>query len=353
MELFNTYVNVSQILDSVDFDALYPGFCRYRFALYNSSKICLDGKLIPYQQDFRGNTSIWFDGGYIAIWNMELDCNDDLEILAYDLVHEMFHCHQRKNEESRFPSDLDLLNDPGDIDNFVKKYNENRYLADAYEKSDVEILQKFIWIREERKKVYPHIVLQEWKVETIEGMAEYIGLKALKQINTNKFLTKTNEYVERLRAQSKMLFDIRRISYFSGAIYFLCIEKFGLPVVNDFTKEITAYEQCSAALQPITAEIFPYAFIPAEYNSQKNEKRKIIAKYIDGSSYVPYNASICGYDPMNMYRSDDMVFCNHFVCLNQDGNSININLPVVLRLADGSNQRIIGYYICKERTRQK
>ena len=104
---------------------------------------------------------------------------------------------------------------------------------------------------------------------------------------------------------------------------------------------------------PITAEIVPYTFIPLEYISQNTEKRKDIEKHIAGSTYTACDASICGYDPMNMYRIDDFVFCNHFVCLNKDGNIMNISVPVVLRLADGSNQRIIGYYIYEERTRQK
>ena len=345
MNLLKIYTAVNAILSTVDFTSLFEGFHKYRFALYTSEEIIIDGKIIPYQDGFRGNTSIFYEGEYIAIWNLEFDPIDDPEQLAYCLIHEMFHCHQYTNNETRYPSDFELLNYPDDIDNFVNKYNENKYLADAYEQHDIELLRKFAYIREIRYKVYPSMVCQELKAETLEGMAEYIGLKALESINAEKYHAIVDDYLGKLKTESNLLFDVRRISYFTGTIFFLCLEQFGFSVNNVFASEETAYEQNRIDITDVTAEIISYSFILNNYKQLRQEKRAKVEDHIKHSKYIESDAFICGYDPMNMFRIDDVVFCSYFVCLNENDEVKTINSAVALKLAEGSNQSIVGYYL--------
>lgn len=345
MDMRQLYNAVNTILNMIDFNALFEGFHKYRFALYTSEEIIIEGKVLPYQDEFRGNTSIFYEGEYIAIWNMEFDPIDDPEQLAYCLIHEMFHCHQYTNNETRYPSDLELLNYPDDIENFVNKYNENKYLADAYEQRDVELLRKFVYIREIRYKIYPSMVRQELKAETLEGMAEYIGLKAFESINAEKYRAIVNDYLEKLKAESNLLFDIRRISYFTGTIFFLCLEQFGFSVNNVFDSEETVYEQNRIDIIDVTVEIISYSFILNNYKQLRQEKKAKVEDHIKRSKYIESDAFICGYDPMNMFRIDDVVFCSYFVCINENDEVKTINSAVALKLAEGSNQSIVGYYL--------
>lgn len=345
MNLLKIYTDVNAILNTVDFNSLFEGFHKYRFALYTSEEIIIDGKNIPYQDGFRGNTSIFYEGEYVAIWNMEFDPIDDPEQLAYCLIHEMFHCHQYTNNETRYPSDFELLNYPDDVENFVNKYNENKYLADAYEQRDIELLRKFVYIREMRYKIYPSMVCQELKAETLEGMAEYIGLKALERINADKYRAVVNDYLGKLKAESNLLFDVRRISYFTGTIFFLCLEQFGFSVNNVFDSEKTAYEQNLIDTTGVTAEIISYSFILNNFKQLQQEKRAKVEEHIKRSKYIDSDAFICGYDPMNMFRIDDVVFCSYFVCINENDEIKTINSAVALKLAEGSNQSIVGYYL--------
>lgn len=345
IDLLNTYNVVNAILNRIDFNNLFVGFHMYRFALYSSKEIIIDGKTIPYEENFRGNTSIMYEGEYIAIWNLEIDPINDMEQLAYCLVHEMFHCHQRANNETRYPSDFELLNYPDDEENFLRKYNENRYLADAYESRDITQLYKFFCIRESRFNAYPSMVRQELKAETLEGMAEYIGLKALKYINEEKYNTFVTDYLGKLRKESNLLFDVRRISYFSGAIFFLCLEIFGFSVNNDFGSEQTLYEQNTIDFKEIIPEVHSYSFVHRNYVQLVHEKESKIKEHISHAKYILSDAFICGYDPMNMFRVRDMIYCNYFVCLNESGKVKNINSAVVLKLAKGSNQDVVGYYL--------
>lgn len=345
MELLNIYNKVNEILVTLDFDALFAGFHKYKFAIYNSKEICLDGTVIPYEESFRGNTSKLHNGEYIAIWNIELDPIDDMDILAYSLVHEMFHCHQNTNHESRFPSDFALLNYPSDIDNFTKKHNENIYLANAYERCDAEQFKKFVVLRNQRRTAYPDMVTHELKAETTEGMAEFVGLKALNAVNKDKFASVIRSYIDKINAESSLLFDVRRMSYYTGAIFFLCLDIFGYEMKNDFSSSLTVYEQNPVKTEGVTVDVAAYDFIVRKYAALAEEKEAIVAEHIARSQYVACDAFICGYDPMNMFRIGNMVYCRYFVCLNENDHINNINGAVVLELSDNSERTVKGYYM--------
>jgi len=342
--LADMYGRVDAILNALDFDGLFAGFHKYRFALYNSEEICLDGAVMPYEDGFRGNTSMLYDGEHIAIWNVELDPVDDMDMLACDLVHEMFHCHQNANHEARFPSDLALLRYPDDMDNFTRKYNENRYLASACARRDAASFKRFAALRNQRLAAYPDMVRQELRVETIEGMAEYVGLKALRAIDGEKFALAVKRHLDKLTARSGLLFDVRRISYYTGAVYFLCLELFGRAIHNDFGSGLTAYEQNPIRTDGTAADVSAYDFIAREYAALAGEREAAIAGHIARARYVAADARICGYDPMNMFRVQNRVYCRHFVCLDEQGRVSSVNGPVVLELAEGSDCDVKGYY---------
>ena len=349
MNLRQAYHAVNAVLDTLDYGALFAGFHRYKCALYTGSEICLDGQMIPYQDDFRGNTALEYGGEPIAIWNLEADPVEDAELLAYFLVHEMFHCHQRANNEKRYPSELVLLHYPGDLENFQKKYNENLYLADAWQKHDEKAFRAFARIRMMRMKVYPAMVRQELMVETIEGMAEYVGLKALQTINREKFAVVVEEHLQKLRAQDGCLFDVRRSCYYSGALYALCLDRLGGKIQNVFDGEQTVYEQNPINVSGGSAvEIKKYDFIPHQHAMVREKREKLIAECIGQGTYSPCKALICGYDPMNMFRVGDFIYCKQFVCLDAGGTIQTVNATVVLQLEENSDQTIRGYYCAKQ-----
>ena len=345
MDLLQLYGEVDEILNTLNFDELFQGFYKYRFALYNQREIVLDGKVMHYQEDFRGNTAKEYEGEYIAIWDVGFAPVVDVERLAYCLVHEMFHCHQFTNQKEGYPNDLDLLNYPEDVENFIRKYNENRYLAKAYEKKDKELLRKFDYIRNQRFQQYPASLSQEWKVEGLEGMAEYIGLKALEQINPARFEAVVRDYLGKLRGESNLLFDVRRISYYVGAVYFLCMEKLGRPVSFEWDNAKTIYEQNPINSNGCVAEVINCDFIGENQKKRILEKEEKLQAHMEAAEYIECKGIICGYDPMNMFRLRDMIYCSHFVVLHIDGEMKNINSAVVLRLEEGTNRNIVGYYV--------
>lgn len=357
MKLLSLYEAVNEILSRLDFSRLYPHFNKYRYALYNHTEICLDGKIMPYDQRFLANTSILYEGNYIAIWNIEPEqqASLDVELLAYGIVHEMFHCFQLQQGEERFPDDLKLLVCPSDPAHYAAKYQENQYLVDAFSGCKIESLVRFSEIRNARLAGCGDLT-EELKAETIEGVAEYVGLKALKVINEEKYRKITLDYVDKLQNDLDLLFDTRRISYYTGTLFCLTLEMLGLPVRNEF-HGLPVYRQnipfpASPALshkapfpsEAATPDTALLTELTRRFRAMEYRRKDILSTHMAQSTYVEYPACICGYDPMNMFRVENLLYCSHFVFLQNGAETIKKDGPILLALKGDSDREIAGYY---------
>lgn len=342
MSLQRMYGAVQSTLGGVDFAALHPGFRQYTFALYTPEMVCLNGSMLPWDAHFCANTAIKYGGETIAIWNVTDGDNSDADILAYNMVHEMFHCFQEEQGETRYCNDLRLLGYPADLTNYMRKHQESQYLADAYVQGSIASLHRFCEIRNARLAARREYVLEELRAETIEGMAEFVALKALRQIDRDKYTRSVAEVLARLRKGAPLLFDVRRMAYDTGAAFALTLEKLGLPLHNAFS-QATVYEQ-SLPVSASNGEVREEPAIRQHYQEWMMQKRGRIADGMADCRYVDYPSVICGYDPMNMLRVDDFVLCTRFAVLQSKIGSIHLKGPVVLRLAANSDQRVQGYY---------
>jgi len=236
------YSEIETVLSKIDFNEIWQGFTLKDFALYNQETVFLKDKTIPWDQRFLGNTVIDFDGNYIAIWELESLQNTDIEYLAADMVHEMFHIHQKQNGETRFANDLELLAYPDNFNNYKLKIMEMKLLAKAFSDNDITALKQFFNIRNIRKDLIGDIIYQEYKAETLEGMAEYAGLTSLKQINPDKYKIRLEEHVSRITKQKDLIFDTRRMAYYSGAVLCTALKLLNIDFYHKLSEERTLFE---------------------------------------------------------------------------------------------------------------
>ena len=166
MDLKNWYDRVREQLDRLDFPALWAGFALCPFALYTHDTAVLNGEVMPRPAEFYGNTSVCLQGEYLAIWNMEADPPADAAGLAASLVHEMFHSFQFRCGEQGWPDDLVLAATEPQPAFLALRAQEHRALAGGAPLSEVRAL------RQSRAALQPELLLEEARMETIEGTAE-------------------------------------------------------------------------------------------------------------------------------------------------------------------------------------
>jgi hypothetical protein len=326
------YSEIETILKKVDFNKIWKGFSCGKFALYNQETVYLKDKVIAWDQRFLGNTVIDFDGNYIAIWEVDSLQTNDVEYLAADMVHEMFHVHQKQKGETRYADDLELLTYPDDLDNYQLKIIETETLVKAFSEKNSTALRQFINLRIARKRLIGDIIYQEYCAETMEGMAEYAGITSLQQINPEKYKIRLEEHISKLINQRDLLFDTRRMAYYSGAILCSALKSLNIDFYHELSEKRTLFELISHNSDDFLSE----------YKTYTENKQKKFDDYLkDHIEIVQCDNYICGYDPMNMIRLENKLLCNHFVMI---GDKF-IKGPVMVNLKQGTTNHVESYIV--------
>ena len=220
MDLKNWYDRVREQLDRLDFPALWAGFAPCPFALYTHDTAVLNGEMMPRPAEFYGNTSVCRQGEYLAIWNMEADPPADVAGLAASLVHEMFHSFQFRCGEQGWPDDLVLAAAEPQPAFLALRAQEHRALAGGAPLSEV------LALRQSRAALQPELLLEEARMETIEGTAEYVGRLALARLSPAACEGAYARSAQRLLQWP----DLRRGAYDSGPWLLRRAAEEGLPV---------------------------------------------------------------------------------------------------------------------------
>ncbi|MGN0764116.1 MAG: hypothetical protein ACI4MK_12040, partial [Aristaeellaceae bacterium] len=260
--LKETCDRVSSRLERVDMGALWPGFRRYPFALYDEREACMAGEVLPRPEAFRGNTAIPWEGGYMAVWDIGQDPVADADELAAGLAHEMFHAHQLTLGESRFPDDLRRLLCPPTAEALALRQREHRLLARAAEHPVPEeasrLLREVFALRVLREGCSPKDTRQGFLTESVEGTAEWVGLSALAQLSPEKAARRLQRVAARLTDAGLHQLDTRRVSYDSGVCLLSLARQAGLPLPTG------QEESVSAQLAAQVASISPAPLVPEE-----------------------------------------------------------------------------------------
>ncbi len=328
------YEQIEQRLEKLTFEELVPGFCRYEFAIYDETTVYLKKREIPVDGRFLGNTAIEFENGYLAIYAVPDKNMIDVDELTAQIVHEMFHVHQKICKVEAYPDDFKLMSYPGNLIAYQAKYAENQLLVAAYEageKRKEALFASFLTVRECRKKEIGAFLEQEECIERLEGMAEYAGTKALLVMAPEKGQRRIAGYLEKLREISEETLDIRRMSYWIGTIYFLVKEQLGN--MTQALAEALAEEQTEVTQTPVQVVM----------ERDKQSKIKRIREFLEGKvTEETGDYCICGYDPMNMFRVENQIFCAHFVSLRDAAHhTLTYTEPVLLYLKEGTEKEVV------------
>ncbi len=347
------YTAVMKILNHLDFERIWNGFSAFRFALYDSESVYFDDSVIPVDKRFLGNTAIEFNGEQIAIWHVQSPKDEDPELLAANLTHEMFHAFQRHLGETRFPSDLIILDYPNTKENLTYKYFENQLLVEAFLQKDKrkqqELISQFISARKYRGELIGDIILQEFKTETIEGMAEYAGSSALKQISEEKYNNRIHQYLEFLKVKDGLLFNTRQLLYYSGAVFCLLLSEAGVSFQHEIgNTDDSLFEWVALGIPGERPKIKTEPELLSNLQIYTDDKQREFKEFLQQhKEVVSGNYIICGYDPMNMKKDGTRILCTHFIMLRkaegEEEEPVFVKGPVMVILRNNSYNRVTEY----------
>lgn len=346
MNIRELYNDVSNNLDKIDFNLLWTGFHLYTFALYDQHKVYFKDKEISVDDRFIGNTTINFEGETIAIWNISNQQEVDLDIFTANIVHEMFHCYQKDCKDIRYANDLILLDYPDNLKNYSMKYQENIELVKGIESKNS--FNKFVTIRKCRTNLIGQIIEQEFLTETMEGLAEYISTMALKQLSFEKYNKRISEYSRIITSLNEIQFDIRRISYYIGTLFYIALFNNGYELNKNLSDTNSFFNQLIYKYTFVVnyEEISTNEELVNKFNKYISNKENQITNFLSTHlNEIKYNSFICGYDPMNMIKINNMILSTRFIYLKSIDNESSkiIKQPVLLKMKNDSTNIVYSY----------
>ncbi len=337
------YKEVCKRLEQIDFEALWPQFHSYPFALYTKKEAVMNGVYFSTPASFYGNTAILWNGQRTAIWNIELDPPKSLDHLTADLVHEMFHAFQTERGERRFPNDLTLFAATQTAESLSWKIWERNLLADGAP------LPQFCAARLERRN--NPLTREEELVETAEGMAQFVELRALGQLSDSLLLDSLERCRMHLRDASRAV-DVRRCGYDSGMYMLWRAVESGMNIYHNIGQEVrSVFEFLSHQIPGILHAVLPdesvsktAAILLRRQRQQQNAEMAGFLQTTPRRVNGPFE--ICGYDPMNMWRQENILFSRGFVALkNAYGEITPMQGKVLLNMEAGSDHIAVDYFI--------
>lgn len=232
MELLDSQKYVSNKMMTIDYENLWPGFRRFKIALYDDDHIAYENKLANKTDEFMANTAIKYNGEFIGIWNLQEEI--DLDILTAKLVHETFHAFQFEKQDRRFANELEALIDYRyDVLNLTMKLEENKLIAKMLDKFCKSDFISFVNLRNVRKRMFPYETDYEMRVEQIEGTANFVELESLKQLDMDKYHDMLSGMKRRILNKERF-FPIRIVCYDIGALIIKIMRDNDLDIHYDF-----------------------------------------------------------------------------------------------------------------------
>ena len=316
MDLKKLYYEVKSYIDIVDFSKLWRDFEPLKFALYSDNQCFFDGAYIEKTDAFLANTSILYNGEWIAIWNVQEEMNSI--VLTSKIIHEMFHGFQMMHNDSRFFDELDALyNYKYEEDNLNLKLKENHLLYHMSTQFDEELFGEFLQIRKYRFNTFRYAYHYESSIEQIEGTANFVELQCLKQLSAELFEKALSAMRERVINPSNLL-PIRVICYDIGALMLYVMSENNIAFEDGFSSLTFA----EAIINDVEGKKYVPEYSMKDLLDSYNAKaRAIICKAIEKNILVTdTSCNLLGVNVYNAVFYNNYIISRYFVMFGSDNN---------------------------------
>ncbi|MDM5285993.1 hypothetical protein [Peribacillus frigoritolerans] len=335
----------------------WPDFELVAYAIYDKSNVYLFNHpkfsnnppctyhILKWDTEFTADTIIMYEEYPTAIVNM--DHYKEYEDLFSMLVHELFHGYQYIKDEKRFPDEMLGITYPLSKENVELRNQERTNLYCAMLENDLikkkQYLNAFIALRGKRAAKIEEYLTYENLIETIEGPAWYVELKAYSEKSPNDYDSVLKKYAQQLTNKYESTSRIRRSCYSSGLFMCLLLEELSPGWMESFfDREDTLYDllkqqsgdymehsMADVKISPETEEVINFAIEKRMKAFEEFNKQAGIHLYIEGKIIAE------SFDPMNMIPLEDRLLHKSFIKVRMNNEDFLIQQPVIAHVDHG------------------
>ncbi|MFD9625272.1 hypothetical protein [Peribacillus muralis] len=352
------YLNrIAEELFQAKLENYWSGFELVAYALYDKRNVYLFNHpkfsnnpqytyhILNWDVQFTGDTMILYEEYPTAIVN--LDSYKDYEDLYSVLIHELFHGYQYIKDEKRFPDEMMGITYPLSQENVELRNQERTNLYRALLEHNTikkkHHLHTFIALREKRTAMFEKYLTYEKLIETIEGPAWYVELRAYAEKTSKDYDFVLKKYAQQLINKYESTSSIRRSCYSSGLFICLLLNELSPGWMESFfDREETLYELLiqhagdymkntitDVKISPETVKVVNFAIENRGKAFDEFNKQAGIHLYIEGE------ITAVSFDPMNIIPLEGRYLHKSFINVRMNNDDFLIQQPVIAHVVDG------------------
>ncbi|MDH2360025.1 hypothetical protein [Priestia megaterium] len=358
MKRMNHFLNqIAKDLTNTNLERYWPNFELVAYALYDENSVFLFNhprynnippklyEILKRDEQFVGNTLILFDGYPTAIADMEL--YDDYEGLFSILVHELFHGNQYVKGEKRFPDETLGITYPLTKENVEIRNRERKNLYNALLETDIskkkKYLKKFIGLREKRAEGIKEHLTYENLIESVEGPAWYVELKAFSEKSSLANDLVLKRYGKNLINAVESTSNTRRSCYSSGLFMCLLLDELSPDWKESFFgTKTTLFELIKLldiaprkqAIEEVQISPETEATVNFAVESRKKELDEFEAQ-IGTHLFIEGEIIALSFDPMNIVPLDGRLLHKNYIKVRINNQEYLVQQPSLTYCAGG------------------
>lgn len=351
--MINYLKRISEDLVKINLEEYWPGFELVAFALYDNSNVYLFNHpkfnnqqyhVLKRDEQFNGCTLILYEDYPTAI--VDLDLYDNYQELYSILVHELFHGFQYVRGENRFPDEMKGLTYPLSKENIELRNQERLNLYNALLEDNTvkkkQFLNAFVSLREQRLSKINDYLIYENLIETVEGPAWFVELKAYSEKSKVPYNSVAQKYGKSLIDKYESTANIRGGCYRSGLFMCLLLDQFCPGWKEQFLgSEETIYDLIKRLPDDNVKTPIGDIEISSETEDAINLTLKNRAKEFEGfyeqngfHLVIIGEMSAKSFDPMNITPLEDRFLHKNFLGVRINDEEYLLQQPVITYCKD-------------------
>lgn len=341
---------IEDIINSINFKNIYAYFEKQKIAIYEDRLLYLPDNTVKFVKDVR--ESIKEYSSY-AILNHDCLVNNNI-INAGLFVKQMLINSFYRHHDKRIPNDLIGLRYPRIFLNYDYMNYERQLIVKSISAKDnyikLNYFRMFLNVRDLRRQLIGNeYSMQEYNLETIEGLASFLMFKVIEQLDKNISKTYFKDCIKEFTTITKGSFDFYNVNSEIG--FFMAI------IMNDLGLDIKILYEGSDTLYQLASNKIKFIREPISYRSDKTlinklEKyeasisEKFTVFFENNPKRVTGSYQIFAYDPKRIFVDKDNLYHESFVILKNLLNNelIRLNGPVITKVLDNSIDIVTSYH---------
>ncbi|WP_019156292.1 hypothetical protein [Robertmurraya massiliosenegalensis] len=344
----NIIERIIQELEQAELQKYWPGFEKVAYAVYNETEVTIFNhpkfkhqEKLKRDAHFNACTLIMYEDYPTAI--VDLQFFEKFEDLYSILVHELFHGYQYLKGEKRFPDEMKGVTYPVSGENVELRNLERLNLFHALVEKDPakkkEYLQAFVSLREQRAIAIDEHLTYENLIETVEGPAWYVEMRAYYEKSGLEFSTILRKYGEPLKDPYQSTIKVRMSCYSSGLFMCVLLDELS-PKWKEtfFNAKKTIYDYIKECSDIDITQSYRLIEISSETKKIvdsviKNKEEKFTAFNEQEGIHLTIVGKIIAtaFDPMNIVMLDRKVLHQNFLKIRIHDEEYLLQQPVVTK----------------------